>query len=135
MSYIDATLQGLVNPFLVIVVGSIGLIINLVGLFMFYDSAEDITDDNKTNNLDDTRQYSSAMNIRGVFLHILADALGSVVVIITATVISYAPAISGSETYKLYIDPVLSLLLVAFILTSAWPLLKRSALTLLKADV
>lgn len=66
------------------------------------------------------------MNITGVFLHVLADALGSVVVCITSLVI-----LLTDWEYKNYLDPVLSLVLVVIILGSTWPLLRDSALILL----
>jgi len=44
------------------------------------------------------------MNMRGVYLHILGDALGSVIVIIAALIIKY---VDGEWT--LYVDPVMRL--------------------------
>jgi hypothetical protein len=67
------------------------------------------------------------MNMRGVFLHVAADALGSVVVIISALIMWLT-----DWEYKLYVDPGLSLLLVILILRSVWPLLIDSALILLQ---
>lgn len=67
------------------------------------------------------------MNMRGVFLHILSDALGSVIVIISALVFWFS-----DWEYRYYIDPGLSVLLVLLILHSVWPLLKDSALILLQ---
>lgn len=67
------------------------------------------------------------MNMRGVFLHVLSDALGSVIVICSATVFWLT-----EWKYKYYIDPALSILLVLLILHSVWPLLRESALILLQ---
>lgn len=67
------------------------------------------------------------MNMRGVFLHVLTDALGSVIVIISALVFWLF-----DWTYKYYIDPALSILLVLLIMKSVWPLLRDSALILLQ---
>lgn len=50
---------------------------------------------------------ASQMNMRGVFLHVLADALGSVVVIISAVIMW-----KTDWEYKIYVDPALSLVLV-----------------------
>lgn len=69
----------------------------------------------------------SQMNMRGAFLHVLSDALGSVIVIISALVVGFT-----EWEYKLYMDPALSILLVALILRSVWPLLRESALILLQ---
>ena len=70
---------------------------------------------------------SSQMNMRGVFLHVLADALGSVVVIISAVIMW-----KTEWEYKLYVDPALSLVLVVLMMKSVWPLLMESALILLQ---
>ncbi|EEB17227.1 Cobalt uptake protein COT1, putative [Pediculus humanus corporis] len=70
---------------------------------------------------------ASQMNMRGIFLHVLADALGSVVVVISALVIWKTDWDS-----KFYLDPALSLVLVVLILKSVWPLLLESALILLQ---
>ena len=54
---------------------------------------------------------TSQMNMRGVFLHVLADALGSVVVIISALIMWFA-----EWEHKIYVDPALSLLLVCIMM-------------------
>lgn len=63
------------------------------------------------------------MNMRGVFLHVLSDALGSVVVIISALVIWLT-----QWEYTKYIDPALSIALVCLIMYSTWPLCKCNVL-------
>lgn len=70
---------------------------------------------------------ASNMNMRGVWLHVMADALGSVIVIISALIMWLT-----EWEYKKYVDPGLSLLLVILILKSVWPLLIDSALILLQ---
>lgn len=70
---------------------------------------------------------SSQMNMRGAFLHVLSDALGSVIVIISALVVWLT-----EWKYRYYMDPALSIVLVALILHSVWPLLRESALILLQ---
>ncbi len=57
------------------------------------------------------------MNMRGVFLHVLADALGSVIVIISASIIAFT-----NWEYTEYVDPALSLIMVCIIMRSTWPL-------------
>lgn len=59
------------------------------------------------------------MNMRGVFLHVLADAIGSVIVVISALVIWLT-----KWEYRMYIDPALSVVMVCLILRSVWPLRK-----------
>ena len=68
------------------------------------------------------------MNITGVFLHVLADALGSVVVCITSLVIMLT-----DWEYRFYLDPVLSLVIVVIICITTWPLLRDSTLVLLNS--
>ncbi|OQV20775.1 Zinc transporter 1 [Hypsibius exemplaris] len=70
---------------------------------------------------------SSQLNMRGVFLHVLGDALGSVVVIISALVIKFT-----NWEYEDYIDPAMSILLVLIISYTTLPLLRESALILMQ---
>ena len=64
------------------------------------------------------------LNIRGAVLHVLGDLLGSVAAIVAALVIM--------RTGWMPIDPLLSLLVAALILKSAWRLIKDSAHILLE---
>ena len=57
--------------------------------------------------------------MKGVYLHVMADALGSVIVIISALVIWLT-----DWEYRMYIDPALSVVLVRLIMRSTWPLRK-----------
>lgn len=67
------------------------------------------------------------MNMRGAFLHVLSDALGSIIVVISAIIVW-----KTDWEYRHYMDPALSILLVILILHSVWPLLRESALILLQ---
>ena len=58
----------------------------------------------------------------------LADALGSVVVLISAAVIWLT-----EWEYKNYLDPLLSLVIVVLICASTWPLFRESVLILLNS--
>lgn len=69
------------------------------------------------------------MNIRGMFLHVLGDALGNVGVMASALVIWKA---TGWEQ-RYYIDPAISLLITLIILKSAIPLVKDTSKPLLQA--
>lgn len=70
---------------------------------------------------------STQMNMRGAFLHVLSDALGSIIVVISALVVWLT-----EWKYRFYLDPALSIFLVILILNSVWPLLRESALILLQ---
>ena len=65
------------------------------------------------------------LNIRGAYLHVLGDTLGSVGALIAALVVMY--------TGWTLIDPIMSILLSVLILGGAWQLLKESTEILLEA--
>lgn len=67
------------------------------------------------------------MNMRGVFLHVLADALGSVIVCVSACIIQFT-----DWSIRDYVDPSLSVVMVVLIMYSTWPLLVESAMILLQ---
>lgn len=153
------------DPPLLVGVGVVGLLVNIIGLFLFHEHGGShghshtgglshsrnrltqlaLTDDNENDESYPSPppmpppQAQSAghghghshsggqMNMRGVFLHVLSDALGSVIVVVSALVFWLS-----EWKYKFYIDPALSLLLVLLILQSVWPLLRDSALILLQ---
>jgi len=68
------------------------------------------------------------LNMKGVYLHILGDALGSIIVIICALIIHFV----GHQKWTLYIDPALSVFMTCIILNSSVPLLKESSMILLQ---
>jgi zinc transporter 5/7 len=62
-------------------------------------------------------------NVEGIFLHILADALGSVGVIISSVLVKY---------YNITIaDPICSAIISVLIFVSVFPLIRKSTETLL----
>lgn len=69
----------------------------------------------------------------GVLLHVMGDALGSVVVVITA-IIFYTLPLKDEDpcNWKCYIDPSLTIIMVIIILSSAFPLIKETAVILLQ---
>jgi zinc transporter 1 len=144
------------NPQMILYVGAMGLAVNLIGLCLFHEHGSshghshglsrsthshltDLADKDEKEEISEIlypraepkshghSHSASNMNMRGVFLHVAADALGSVVVIISALIMWLT-----DWEYKLYVDPGLSLLLVILILRSVWPLLIDSALILLQ---
>jgi len=156
------------NPQMILWVGTMGLIVNLIGLCLFHqhgsghghshglsrsthshltdladkeekDEIPEIAFSGKEEKKKSGHGHSHGghghghggdatnMNMRGVFLHVMADALGSVIVIISALIMWQT-----DWEYKYYVDPGLSILLVLLILKSVWPLLIESALILLQ---
>ena len=165
------------KPDLLLIVGGIGLVINLIGLALFSghghshgggghghshgsgghehthgrshvdshkhnhafhdasndDSAPsrpalqfpDVAEHNDTS--DKAASSAEQMNMRAVFLHVLGDALGSVVVIASALAIKY-----GDGSWSYYVDPGMSIVLVIIICSSSFTLLRDSSLVLLQ---
>lgn len=96
-----------------LVVSILGLLVNLVGLVAF----------DHTGSGHDHGDSANSDNMRGIFLHILADTLGSVGVIISTILIKLT---------DLHIfDPIASIMIATLILLSALPLLKSTASNLL----
>ncbi|GAB1197670.1 hypothetical protein APSETT444_006972 [Aspergillus pseudonomiae] len=105
-----------------LVVSAAGLAVNLVGIMAFdhahhgHDHGHDHSHDNE--------------NMHGIFLHILADTLGSVAVVISTILVHY----SGWSGY----DPIASCMIAILIFASAVPLVSSTAkklLLTLPADV
>lgn len=96
-----------------------------------YDTATETQPARVMSNGDTTKVKvpvaSASMNMRGVFLHVMADALGSVIVVTSALVIWLT-----EWEYKYYVDPILSIVMVMLILKSVHPLLVESSLILLQ---
>lgn len=69
-----------------------------------------------------------SMNMEGVFLHVLGDALGNVGVILTALFIW-----KTEYTWRYLTDPLVSLLITLIIFSSALPLCRKSSKILLQA--
>lgn len=68
-----------------------------------------------------------SLNMQGVFLHVLGDALGNVGVIMTALLIW-----KTDYSWKYYFDPIISLFITCIIFSSAVPLCKSSSRILLQ---
>ncbi|XP_019621283.1 PREDICTED: zinc transporter 1-like [Branchiostoma belcheri] len=85
--------------------------------------------DPKDGEKENTKEIASSaqLNMRGVFLHVLGDALGSVVVMISATIIWQADG-----DWRYYVDPAMSIGMVIIIMSTTYPLLKESGLILLQ---
>lgn len=96
------------NINLLIIVGSIGLLINIIGIFLFHNHHED-------------------SNIQGLFIHILSDLLSSVAVVVTGITIKFA---DSENVY--YMDPSLSIGIAIMITYVTIPFLKNNIKTLMQ---
>lgn len=99
--YLDLISSGkILDPIPIILIGIVGLVINLIGISLLRPDA-------KTN-----------LNIEGAYLEVIKDAIGSLAIIITGTVLYF------TDFYL--IDPLISIFLVLFIIPRIWLLLKKS---------
>jgi len=71
------------------------------------------------------RDSKHNLNVRGAFLHMLGDFLTSVVVLVSGVVLIFYP--------WYWLDPLLSILIVLFILKNCWSILKSSTMILMNA--
>lgn len=79
-------------------------------------------------NPEGKKEGGSDLNLRGIFLHVVGDALGNIGVISSALVIWLT-----EWRFKHYVDPGISLLITVIILASAIPLCKAASRILLQA--
>lgn len=96
-----------INENVVIVIGLLGILVNGGSSLLFMRGAQD------------------DLNIKGAFLHLLADALILVGVVLAAIVIRY--------TQWLWVDPVVGLIIVAIVIWGALGLLRDSLHLILDA--
>ena len=100
-----------------------GFLINMVGLFVFHDHSH-----GGLSGMDGGgchgHSHGGNHNMRSVFLHILADALGSLSVIVSSILIHYK---------QWYIaDPICSAMISLLIMMSALPLTQQTGTILLQ---
>jgi cobalt-zinc-cadmium efflux system protein len=91
----------------VIIVGCLGLVVNLGSAMVV------------------SRYGHHSLNMRGAFWHLVADAAGSVAVIIAGL----GAALFGAER----LDPIASLVIAALVLVAGWRLVRDATLVLLDA--
>ncbi|KAK9729669.1 Zinc resistance conferring protein [Basidiobolus ranarum] len=165
------------NPQLILIVGGLGLLVNIIGLLLFHEhghahghshshshsdsnplhtpvsiiqtadevrricaDAEHQHQPNENTSLLHSNNHSAdhhdhdhkaadggRLNMHGVFLHVLGDALGSVAVIVSSIVIWKC-----EFEQRFLLDPIISLLITAFILTFSLPLVKSTCFILLQ---
>ncbi len=109
---VHGALQRLQNPQiisggLVVWVAAIGVIGNGFSAWLLHRDAKD------------------SLNVRGAFLHMVGDMLTSVVVVLNGLILIFKP--------WYWLDPLLSLLIVIFIVKNCWTILKESTTILMNA--
>jgi len=114
------------EPYVLLIVGGIGLLINLLGLALFHSGDSAHSHSHSHAHAEDVNGGHSH-NIKAVMAHILADALGSIAVIISSCIIAFT-----DWEYRFYVDPALSLIVVVLILVNVIPVLRNSVYILLQ---
>ncbi|NWQ71772.1 ZNT10 protein, partial [Neopipo cinnamomea] len=131
---------------LILIIGISGLVFNVLNYVIFLDccycraprgdtETGDSPNDQKSPEEGSGKKKekkSEALNIRGVLLHVMGDALGSVVVVVTATIFYVRPLGDAACNWQCYIDPSLTIIMVFIILSSAFPLIKETSTILLQ---
>ncbi|GMT00739.1 hypothetical protein PENTCL1PPCAC_22913 [Pristionchus entomophagus] len=117
-----------VNTDRLLVVAVCGLCVNLFGMYSFHGGEDGHGHSHHGHSHGGGAHGHSHgganANMQGVFLHVLADTLGSVFVIISTLLMEWF----GWQ----WVDPLCSFILSLLILGSAYPLLRSSASTLLQ---
>ncbi|KAF6274786.1 solute carrier family 30 member 10 [Rhinolophus ferrumequinum] len=133
-------------PLLVLSAGIIGLFFNVLNYIILDccyctahrppgdpETGDTLNTQNEPEEMMKREKKSEALNIRGVLLHVMGDALGSVVVVITAIIFYVLPLEQEDPcNWQCYIDPSLTVIMVIIILSSAFPLIKETAVILLQ---
>ena len=87
-----------------------------------------------TFEIEETKQESHMdMNVKAVFLHYLGDTVSSLLVLIAGLLLFLSDKEGWDGKWSSYIDPVSSLIIVALILFTTIPLVKRCSMILLQS--
>jgi len=121
------------QPLLVMGIGGISLAFNLAGMCLFHQGGHGHShggehEHSHSGGHGHSHGGEQDMNVKAIFLHILGDALASVAVIASGSVV-YAT----DWKYKYRVDPFVSVLISIIILWGTIPLIKRTSLVLLQA--
>ncbi|KAI8332598.1 cation efflux family-domain-containing protein [Chlamydoabsidia padenii] len=106
-----------------LLVSFVGLIVNLVGIFAFNHGHAHGHGGHDHGHGHHGHDHGHSANMEGVFLHIMADTLGSVGVIVSTLLIKWF----GWTGF----DPIASLFIAILIVLSVIPLIKHSASVLM----
>ncbi|CAO3702262.1 unnamed protein product [Rhizopus stolonifer] len=107
------------NTHRLLFISFVGLVVNLVGIFAFNHGHAHGGHHHHGHDHD----HGHSANMQGVFLHIMADTLGSVGVIVSTILIDWF----GWTGF----DPIASLFIASLIIASVIPLIRQSAAVLM----
>ncbi len=125
---VKETLEG--EGIRLLVVALLGLGVNIVGIVMFSFGDGDGGHGHGHNHGGDPGHGGGQNeNTHGVLLHIVADTLGSLAVVVTACVIEWG----GDSDMRYAVDPICTLFIVSLIFVGAVKMVKRVARVLLQS--
>lgn len=104
----------------------VGFIVNAIGIGLFHDHGAVLTGSSHSHCHGHSHGHGAPQNhnVRAIFLHIVADALGSMGVIISSLLVKY---------YQLYLaDPICSAIISLLIIASVIPLLQDAGYILIQ---
>jgi cation diffusion facilitator family transporter len=125
------SVQRLLNPVTIaydeaLVVAVVGLFVNLLSAFLLGHDHHDHAHDHDHHHGHDHGGHHRDHNFRAVYVHVIADAVTSVMAII---------ALAAGRFYQVaWLDPVMGLVGGAVILQWAWTLMRSTARILLDAE-
>ncbi|EOD46997.1 putative cation diffusion facilitator 1 protein [Neofusicoccum parvum UCRNP2] len=147
------SLQHVNNPLIVLIVGSVGLTLNIITAAFLHEHDHDHGHGGHSHGHDGAGEHTDGMELPegqthaehihrtaqlkppgydlgmvGVIVHVLGDAFNNIAVIIAALVIWLV-----KSDARFYADPALSTVIALMILASAIPLTKRSGTILLQS--
>ena len=137
------SIQHVENPKLVLIVGCVGLFLNVISALFLHEHDHDHgpggsedeealspTPTHATHKhiLAKPKKHGMDLGILGVLIHVIGDAINNIGVIISAVIIWFVKSPS-----RFYADPAVSMWIAIMILISAIPLTKRSGKILLQS--
>jgi len=115
------------NSLNLMIVGGVGLLINLIGMLIFGSHGHGHSHGHKENDGDFHSRKTKNFNMHAVFLHVMGDTLGSVAVIVSSLVIRYT-----NWPNRTIIDPICSLVISVIIFLTSIPVVKGATSILLE---
>jgi cobalt-zinc-cadmium efflux system protein len=113
-----------IESFPIIIVAAIGLVLNFSGMLLLNNSSRHhhhhphIHNNHNDDNIDRQNEQEEILNFKAVYLEILSDTIGAAGVIAAGMIML---------TTKFYLaDPIISIVLAAFMIPRTWSIMKKA---------
>ena len=132
--------EELEKPYMVLIVGSLGLLMNIFGLCMFHGHSHGHShshghgngNDNSNGNVKDSDSEKKTQHknwsVHAVMLHIMGDLFGSVLVVISSIINITNSSWEGTK----YVDPAVTVFIVLILSVSTIPVIRQVSFILLQ---